>query len=316
MLGCSGGPDSQAMAHAWVPQLLSQGTKVEIAAVDHGVRAEAGAEIALVARSARELGVPFHSLSVTLGSKGSLQAEAREQRYRALLDLRQDRGLDVLAVGHTRDDQAETVVMRLFNGADVPQLAAIQPRREDGVIRPLLDCSREEILAYLNHHRLNYAQDPSNTAPRFERVTVRQEVLPALEASYPKAREHLAKFADRMRSLGREQIGDSGDPEDSAPRFTRQQLQRVPMVQWQAVLRQWVYRVSGEHLSTKQWAQLESLLDGMGPGLGSGAERQRRIGGEVWLPRSWSVHVSAQGLELKQRDAIPHESPARAVSKS
>ena len=117
MVACSGGPDSQVLLHAlW--SLRDQHRCALIAAtVDHGLRPEAASEAAPVRALAAELELEFVGLSVEVAQGASLQARAREARYAALLSCAAGQGAERVAVGHTLDDQAETVLARLLRGA-------------------------------------------------------------------------------------------------------------------------------------------------------------------------------------------------------
>ncbi len=199
LIGCSGGPDSVALTHALARLADEIQVRVEVASVDHGLRAESADEVAQVGRLARELGLRFHALQVSV--TGSLQASARASRYEALLSCAHQSGADAVAVGHTQDDQAETVLHRLVRGSGVRGLSAITPARGDGVVRPLLDVTRAEVEAYITQHALPVLRDPSNANPRFTRVRVREALLPLLKQENGQIVAHLAALADEAREL-------------------------------------------------------------------------------------------------------------------
>ncbi len=199
IVACSGGPDSVAMAHVLSRLAEPLRLSLTLAVVDHGLR-EVSAEIALVKALAERLALPLAMAKVEVPKSGSLQAEARDARYEALFRLAETRGASHVAVGHTRDDQAETVLERLFRGASVTGLGGIAASREDGVIRPLIDVRRAEVRAHLAHHHLDFAADPSNEDPRYRRVRIRTSILPALEAEDPRIVDHLADLADDARA--------------------------------------------------------------------------------------------------------------------
>jgi tRNA(Ile)-lysidine synthase len=199
LCACSGGPDSGAMLVALTRLSTELGFSLEAASVDHGLRAGAAADVEVARQQAGAAGVPFHALRVRVPEGPSLQAQARLARYRALLDLAASLGAGRVATGHTVDDQAETVLMRLLRGAWLPGLRAIDPSRPDGVVRPMIDCERAEVLTFARQHCPALARDPSNDDSRFERVRVRHVLLPALEAEDPAVRRHLAALADDAR---------------------------------------------------------------------------------------------------------------------
>ncbi|RLB47177.1 MAG: tRNA lysidine(34) synthetase TilS [Deltaproteobacteria bacterium] len=146
------------------------------------------------------LSLPFRSLRVEVAPEGSLQGKARDARYEALLGLARSEGATRVAVGHSQDDQAETVPDRLLRGASVRGLAGIEAKRLDGVIRPLIDVRRSDVVAHLEHHGLEFIEDPSNQDPRFTRVRIRRELLPMLAAEDPAVVSHLAQLADDARA--------------------------------------------------------------------------------------------------------------------
>jgi tRNA(Ile)-lysidine synthase len=187
------------------------GLSVTVASVDHGLRPESAHEVELVRGLAAGWGVPFHGLRLQLSKGSGVQARAREARYSALHALRAEVGADWLAVGHTRDDQAETVLARVLRGSGVRGLRGIWPERPDGVVRPLIDCARADVLAYLRarsevhdgdaRNVLVAVTDPSNDDPVYERVRLRHELLPALRAEDADVVKHLAELADDARDL-------------------------------------------------------------------------------------------------------------------
>jgi tRNA(Ile)-lysidine synthase len=201
IVACSGGGDSVALLLALVALSDRLSLRVSCAAVDHGLRPEAKDEVAFVGAIAGAHGVPFYALAVDVGLGASVQAHARERRYAALLSLATSLGADCVATGHTLDDQAETVLSRLLRDGGLRGLSALLPRREDGVVRPLIDCSRASLRAYLSSKSQPFLEDPSNHDGRFERVRIRRELLPLLESIRPRATEKLALLADEARAL-------------------------------------------------------------------------------------------------------------------
>ena len=201
LVACSGGGDSVALTRLLARLAPELGVSLAIASVDHGLRPEAAEEVAEVGRLAEALSLPFHPLRVRVEPAGEgLQAAARRARYAALHRCAAERGAGKLAVGHTLEDQAETVLARLLRGAGLAGAAGIHPAREDGVVRPLIDCRRAELRAWLRARGVGWRDDPSNADPRFERVRIRA-LGPALEAIDPRALEHLAAFADDARAV-------------------------------------------------------------------------------------------------------------------
>jgi tRNA(Ile)-lysidine synthase len=167
----SGGPDSMAMlllAAAAFPG------RVIAATVDHGLRAEAADEAALVARHCAAIDVPHEILTVAVAREASVQAAARRARYDALTRWCRGRGAAILMTAHHADDQAETVLMRIARGAGLAGLSSIRARRDHegvAIIRPLLTWRRDELAKLVE--AIETVDDPSNRDQRYDRVQAR-----------------------------------------------------------------------------------------------------------------------------------------------
>jgi len=174
----SGGSDSMALLDLMIWIGRDQGFEVRAVTVDHGLRAEASDEAAQVAAYCRDQGVG-HDVLVWNGwdKRGNLQAKARKARYGLISQWAERLGVDIVALGHTRDDQAETVVMRLARASGVDGLAAMPERFvRDGLafVRPLLRVQREVLRDYLRDRDVTWCEDPSNEDDSFERVRARK----------------------------------------------------------------------------------------------------------------------------------------------
>ncbi len=186
LVAVSGGADSLALLdllHELAPGLS---LSLEVIHVHHGLRPEADADAELVGRLAADLGLPVHVARVSVPREApgeGLEAEARRARYAALRARAAACGASHIATGHTADDQAETVLMRLLAGAGPRGLAAIAPVR-GSVIRPLLDVRRSQIEAHLRERGLTWAEDATNRDVRFLRNRIRHQVLPVLADAF------------------------------------------------------------------------------------------------------------------------------------
>ena len=174
----SGGGDSTALLHILHRVLQDEKTVLCAATVNHGLREGAAAEARQAAQLCKTLGIE-HTLLRWRGwdRQGNLQAEARKARYRLLTDWARSAGVSVLALGHTADDQAETLLMRMARVSGVTGLSGMPVRRtQEGVnlFRPLLQINRQMLRLYLEQHGIPWSEDPSNEDTRFERVRVRQ----------------------------------------------------------------------------------------------------------------------------------------------
>lgn len=206
VLAVSGGPDSTALmvlAARWArarkrrPRLLA-------VTVDHGLRRESAREAAAVGRLARRLGLTHRVLRWRGGKpKTGLQEAARTARYRLLAGFARKTGASAVLTAHTRDDQAETVLLRMARGSGLTGLGAMARRsvvpgqEEITLLRPLLDIPKARLLATLRAAKIAFSEDPSNTDPRFTRARLRM-LMPALAAEGLDARR-LAVLARRLR---------------------------------------------------------------------------------------------------------------------
>lgn len=180
----SGGGDSIALLALLSAWCGSRDTTLHVATVNHGLRPEAPGEAAHAAALATRLGLSHDILNWDQwDGQGNLQDRARQARRELLSNWAMDRRIAVICLGHTRDDQAETVLMRLSRGSGVDGLAAMAPSRQDPVgllwLRPLLTIARRDLRVYLEERGIAWCEDPSNADPRFDRVRTRQ-LLPKL----------------------------------------------------------------------------------------------------------------------------------------
>src|SRR4051794_40999433 len=174
----SGGADSPALLIA-LGELRADGFEITAAHVNHHLRGpESDADERFVRdlcrRMAVELDVADGTLDRAAIKRSGIEAAAREVRTRRLLDIKKQRGARYVATAHQKNDQAETVLMRLMTGSGLSGLRAIHPIRDDGFIRPLLDVTRAEIDAFLYAHELNPRVDSSNADTRYLRNRIRQ----------------------------------------------------------------------------------------------------------------------------------------------
>ena len=196
----SGGADSMFLMHALLALARQRELSLTVLHVNHRLRGnESEGDDEFVRNQAAQLGLPFHSLPGPVG-RGNLEQEARNVRRRLLEAARVDLGLTKIALGHTRTDQAETVLFRLLRGSGICGLAAIPPRRHF-TIRPLLALSRTDIRDWLSGFGLPWREDTSNGNQRFVRNRLRLRTLPALARTYnPKLEEALAGTAELSRA--------------------------------------------------------------------------------------------------------------------
>jgi tRNA(Ile)-lysidine synthase len=204
VVAVSGGPDSVCLLAVLRSLADKFNLTLHAAHLDHAFRGRESADDALfVAHLAKKLGIPatVEKIDVPAYCRKyglSSQEGARTVRYDFLERIARAVGASRIATGHTADDQAETLLMRLLRGAGVSGLSAIPPVRRN-IIRPLIEITREEILSYLQESGLEFKTDPSNAKPVYTRNKIRLYVLPALRQFNPRIVETLASEAALLR---------------------------------------------------------------------------------------------------------------------
>jgi tRNA(Ile)-lysidine synthase len=289
LVACSGGPDSTALLHVLHRLRGELGITICAASIDHGLRPESASEVEQVSALASHLGVPFYGARVEVTKQGaSIQGQARELRYDALREIARAHGATGIAVGHSQDDQAETVLARILRGAGIRGLGAIEPRRADGVIRPLLDCRRSDLRAYVLDRGLPFIDDPSNHQRDFERVRIRHEVLPVLLAEDFRLVEHLSALGDEGAEVNAyldaqlPQLPPQG--ERTIAIKTLAQIAPPIRIRW---LRRWIAQETGLTPNRSHLVDIGRLLTGQG---------------EVLLGSGWSARRQSGGLSLEYRE--------------
>ncbi len=283
VLAVSGGPDSTALlwlAAKWRGG-LKRAPRLLAVTVDHGLRRESHNEALDVARLANALDVEHRTLRWT-GPKpqSGLPAAAREARYSLLAGAARKIGAAHVLTAHTRDDQAETLMMRLARGSGLSGLAAMAreaPRGAVTIVRPLLDVPKARLIATLRKAKIDYADDPTNRDPAFTRTRFR-ELMPQLMREGIDSR-NLARLAQRLarantalesvvsvmeRSIGR--VSDDGLIEIDARAFAT-----LPDEIALRLLGRAVAAVGYE--GSAELAKLEALL----AGLRAAADRRQRM---------------------------------------
>lgn len=197
LVAVSGGPDSNALLHVLSMLGDKVGFFVHAHGVDHGLRAEAAAELDYAQKLARDCQVPFTRSLLQVAAGGNLQARARAARLEALRAEANKRACRWVATAHHADDRAETVLIRLLQGSGPSGLAVLPPVAGD-LVRPLIRARRSDVLRHLERHRIDFCLDPSNENRRFLRVRVRLELLPLLESLSVRIVDHLNALADQL----------------------------------------------------------------------------------------------------------------------
>jgi tRNA(Ile)-lysidine synthase len=204
IVAVSGGPDSVALLK--VMTLISDEYNLTLftAHLNHGLRREADDEEQFVRRISREMGIIAESAKVDINSlkKGtgrSIEDIGREVRYRFLSEVAEKHNAHAIALGHTLNDQIETVLMNFLRGSGPEGLKGMLPTRDSLYIRPLLGISRKEILSFIAFHKLPYVTDASNTENIYLRNRIRHSLLPLLKKYNSNLEKSLINMAEIMR---------------------------------------------------------------------------------------------------------------------
>lgn len=205
LVACSGGADSLALLSATIFELRRTSARVIGVVVDHGLQDGSAEHTGRVVAQMAAMGAhETASIRVTVDSTAiGIEAGAREARYAALAQLAGHFGADMVLLGHTRDDQAETVLLGLTRGSGGRSIAGMRRCFDrDGITfaRPLLDVTREQTEAACRHEGIDFWTDPHNSDPRFLRARVRHDVMPVLERELgPGVAATLARTAEQLR---------------------------------------------------------------------------------------------------------------------
>lgn len=195
----SGGPDSVCLLEALRELAPRFEIKLSVAHFNHRLRGAASDEDQqFVAKLAARYGLRCYCASANVArAKDNLEQAARRARRAFFAELIRKGYTDRIALGHTRDDQAETVLFRLLRGSGLAGLAGIYPVTADGYIRPFIEITRAEVEQYLRSRGLEWREDATNRDPRFARNRIRQSLLPQMEREWnPRIADALAHLAD------------------------------------------------------------------------------------------------------------------------
>ncbi|MCI2264774.1 tRNA lysidine(34) synthetase TilS, partial [Sediminivirga luteola] len=300
VIGVSGGADSMALAAATAFLQRALPLRAQAVLVDHGLQSGARRAAESAAEQLRTLGLETLVVPAAVDREhpAGLEAAARRARYAALEAARRRYGAAAIMLGHTLDDQAETVLLGLARGSGARSLAGMAPAR-GMLLRPLLGLRRAQLRASCHAQGLRVWDDPMNADDAYARVRARRHALPALEQQLgPGITEALARTAAQLRAdadhleaeaaqAAERLLGDSLDR-----RLDRAPLAAVPEALRTRVLRRWLVDLigTGQDLSYEHVRAVDALV--------TGARR-----GAVSLPGD--VIAVAEGTSLRLRDSGP-----------
>jgi tRNA(Ile)-lysidine synthase len=295
VVGLSGGADSLALAAATAFEAPKRGIRAIAVTVDHGLQAGSADAASAAAAQAGALGLDARIVPVDVGRDGGPEAAARAARYAALAAAASEFGAGAVLVGHTLDDQAETVLLGLVRGSGATSLQGMAPASElaSGVLllRPLLDVRRSTTRTACAAQGLEPWNDPHNVDPRFARVRVRENVLPVLEAELgPGIAAALARTAAQLREDAEafdemidETIEDIVEHAEAGISVSAAALVANPAALRHRIIRHVVAAEFGVSLTRAQTLEVARLVtdwSGQGP-IDLPGCRARRLGGRV-----------------------------------
>ncbi len=294
LVALSGGADSLALAAAAAFEAPKLGMPLHSVTVDHGLQPDSAVHAARAAAAATELGIHARVIGIVVGTAGGPEAAARDARYAALAEAAVDTGAAAVLLGHTLDDQAETVLLGLARGSGAASLMGMaMTRHNDEVLwlRPLLGVRRETTRAACVAQGLDPWDDPHNADPRYARVRVRQRVLPVLEDELgPGVAEALARTAEQLREdaeafaeMVDETIEDIVEHADAGISVSVAALAANPAALRHRIIRHVVAAEFGASLTRSQTLEVARLVTdwtGQGP-IGLPGCSARRVGGRI-----------------------------------
>jgi len=206
LVALSGGADSMALLHILHRLATDLALSLSVAHLNHGIRGEAADRDQDFARqAAAALNLPFYTTAVDVPAQArragtGLEETARNARHAFLHEVASSCGARRIAVGHHKGDMAEQLLLNLLRGSGLKGLGAMNPVTKQGIIRPLMDCSREELTAWLEADGIGHVIDATNSDTAYTRNRIRHALIPMLEASFnPSTVDTLARTAALLR---------------------------------------------------------------------------------------------------------------------
>ena len=312
----SGGPDSVCLLRVLCELQERAGFMVTgVAHLNHRLRGEASEEDErFVSELAARFGLPCFCERVELrAAHGNLEQAGRRARIEFFTRLMREGQADRVATGHTRDDQAETVLFRLLRGSGPGGLSGIVPVTAEGLIRPLIDVSRGEVEQFLRSHEVTWREDASNEDKRFARNRIRHELLPQLERHWnPELRKALAQLADLAGEEERwwsRKVGQITaklvQARDGGFEIRRDVFARLPKVVGRRLVRHLIRQAGGK---CADFNDVERILELTPPAKHSG--RVEVAGARVIKSFDW-LRIEKAAAERIEADRIRVQAPGR-----
>ena len=306
LVAVSGGPDSvfllQALDHLKTKLKLK---KLVVCNLDHGIRGKESSEDSLfVKKITEDLNLGFIHKKIDLSKKRpkklSTEEIAREERYKFFNDAARKVKAGVVATGHTLDDQAETILMRIIKGASLKGIIGISPVREEGslkIIRPLFELEKGEIERHLDERGLEYRVDSTNAEPIYFRNVIRRDIIPYLEKYNPRLKRALCSLAEHLRedfefiNEAKSAIGHFARSRGAALEIKLKDIAIQPKALQKEIVRDTLDKSGGEvkRLNFRHWKEMEQFI------------KHKRKGSSIDLPGDIRVTRTASSLVFHSR---------------
>ena len=276
LVACSGGPDSMALLYLLQDIATHRHTtyRIGVAIVDHCIRPESKDEVLWLKHQVEELGLPFYSATFDVPRlskeyKKSEETIGRQVRYQWLTEIARSEGYDYISVAHHKDDQAESILAHIIRGSGLNGLtgmSVVQSEYAIPVVRPLLDVTKENLLAYIGTKHISYCIDSTNEDVRYQRNRIRHRIIPELEAINPAVVDAIVRLGssvnedvmvisdltartfDKLVLIGKDEV-----------RISRRALRQEPLAIQRRLWQRLVSTIDPELMLTS--AHQEQLLD-------------------------------------------------------
>ena len=272
LLAVSGGPDSLGLLLFFKEIAQKEGLRLGCCCVNHHLRDEAEEETAFVASVCQDLQIPFYRKDVFVKEtrereKGSLETVARDLRYAALREVKEQENFRYIALAHHGDDQAETVVFHFLRGSGARGLSGMQPKRDD-LLRPFLGVTKKDIQAFVDGYPYEACHDATNDIPNTTRNQIRLHLLPQLLSYNPNLVESLGHMADIFREEDSYMDGEAQawlsqwavTSQEGYLLIPRREIQKLPTALLRRVLRKAAFQVGKEELDFQSLERMRTLL--------------------------------------------------------
>ena len=276
LVACSGGPDSMALLYLLQDIATHRHTtyKIGVAIVDHCIRPESKEEVLWLQHQVEELGLPFYSATfdvphLSKEHKKSEETIGRQVRYQWLNEIAQSEGYDYISVAHHKDDQAESILAHIIRGSGLNGLtgmSVVQSEYAIPVVRPLLDVTKENLLAYIGTKHISYCVDSTNEDVRYQRNRIRHRIIPELEAVNPNVVDAIVRLGSSVNEdvmvisdLTSRTFDKLVSIDDDEVRISRRALRQEPLAIQRRLWQRLVSTIDSDLTLTS--AHQEQLLD-------------------------------------------------------